>query len=151
MSLSQYVAPKKSILVAGMAQPLDIEGLSLSSLAILVRTHLADLDAVFDLFIAGAEIPPDKIPDFLGSLIMQAPGLVANIIAVAAGEPEAAPQAEKLPFAIQLDALVTIGELTFTEPGSVKKLLEQIAMLLTKTGMKETLTKAKAKTPTKRR
>lgn len=141
MDLTQYVAPRKSITVPGCSEALEVEGLSLSSLAILVQTHMADLDAVFDLFVSGAETKPDQIADFLGSVIMQAPGLAANIIAVAAGQPKGAPNVEKMPFSVQLDILMAVGDLTFTEPGSVKKFMEQVAMLMKKTTI-EKITKA---------
>lgn len=151
MSLSQFVAPREEVKIP-KNEPFFVEGLSLSSLAVLVRTHLSDLDAIFDLFQSGADIKTEDISGFLGNLIMQAPGLVANIIAVAANEPDAAPQVQKLPFTVQLDAIMKIGELTFTEPGSVKKCMEQIALLLQQTGATNPLTMAGKKvTRAKRR
>ena len=148
MDLTQYVAPKKSITVPGHGA-LEVEGLSLSSLAVLVQTHMDDLDAVFDLFMSGAEVPEDGISNFIGSIITQAPGLAANIIAIAAGQPQGAPNVMKMPFNLQTDMLMTIGDLTFAEPGSVKKFLEQVAMLLQKTGVQK-ITKAKLTAKKKR-
>lgn len=122
----------------------EVGGLSLESFAVLVRTHLADLEALFDLFqnvetLAGADIQKLAI-----AVAEEAPGFVANVIALASGEPHAAPQAQKLPFPVQVDALVAIGDLTFGEVGGVKKFLPTVARLIGATGLMEKIKLTKA-------
>jgi hypothetical protein len=108
-----------------------VMGLSLTSISRLVEYHLDDLEALFNFLKNADKIKADAdMRPIALALVQHAPGLVANIIALAAGEPDSAKQAEQIPAPIQVDLLMKIGDLTFTEAGGVKKSLEMVATLL---------------------
>lgn len=118
-----------------------VEGLSLEALATLVQHHLSDLEALFDLFQHFDKVENQDFTPLVVSLIQQAPGFCANVIALASGEPDAAPQAARLAFPLQIEVLLKIGDLTFTEVGGPKKSMEMIAALLKKNDLTKMLTK----------
>lgn len=122
-----------------------VEGLSFESFAVLVRTHLSDLEALFALFADVETMTGEDVEKLALATIEQAPGFAANVIALAAGEPTAAPAAAKMPFPLQVQVLVDIAELTFSEVGGVKKFLPTVLRLLgapEMTAVKAALTKA---------
>lgn len=118
-----------------------VEGLSLEALATLVQHHLPDLEALFDLFQGFDKAEGQDFTPLVVSLIQQAPGFCSNVIALAAGEPDSAKKAARLPFPLQIEVLLKIGDLTFTEVGGPKKSLEMIAALLKKNDLPMRLTK----------
>ena len=135
MALSDYKPERREILVKG--EPLfSVQGLSLDTLAVLVRTHMPDFEAVFDLLTQGETPTEDffsQISRIAVSIARQAPGLAANIIAVCSGEEvtEAlVATARRLPFPTQVEAMTNIGDLTFREAGEVKKSLESLMSLI---------------------
>lgn len=108
-----------------------VTGLSLDAVAKLLKTHLGEMETVFDM-VTGSFKSVEEI-DTAGlahRLITESPGLAANIIACAAGEPEAAAQAAMLPFPVQVETLQAIGRLTFEEVGGVKKAMGTILQLV---------------------
>lgn len=119
----------------------EVRGLSLNDVAVLLREHFPDLDALVEMFQDFENVTRDQLNPLILSLVSQAPGFVANVIALAAGEGDAS-DAEKLPGPVQVKALLDIGELTFTEVGGVGKAMEMVAGLLTKTDMTKKFTKA---------
>lgn len=136
MGLASYTPERHEVVLKGGS--FHVEGLSLEAVSWLVQYHLPDLEALFALF-QNAEVVDEKSlrPLFM-SLVTEAPGFVANVIALAAGEPDHAKTAAKLPAPVQVDVLLAIGDLTFSDVG-LKKSLETIAALLTK--MKPEVTK----------
>lgn len=140
MPLAGYKSPSRTVSLGG-GQSCEVRGLSFDDFAALLRTHLPDLEAIFDLFTNIEGVSRDQFDNVAATLIAQAPGLVANVIALAAGEGDAS-DAERLPGPIQLNLLNEIGDLTFTEAGGVKKFMEMIAALLKQTNLKTQVTKA---------
>ncbi len=131
MSLAGYTPETRTVPLGG-DRSFAVQGLSLNHVSVLVREHFPDLDAIVELFQNFDKLTPDQFQPLALSLISQAPGFVANVIALAAGEGDAS-DAAKLPAPIQLLALQHIGELTFTEVGGVGKAWEIVATLLQKT------------------
>lgn len=130
MSLASYT-PETRAVPLGSDKSFVVSGLSLAHVEILIRTHLADIEALFDLFTqGGGNFEPEDLKRLSISLATNAPGFVANLIALAANETDATENAARLPFPIQLQALSEIMELTFTEVGGVKKFMEAVASLL---------------------
>lgn len=128
---------------------MNITGLSFNSLAILINEHLTDLEGIVELMSDDQlELSSTDFNKIVSSLVLQAPGLAANIIAVAAGE-GSAEDAIQLPMAVQIHALLQIADMTFKEVGGVKKSWEQIAALLKTTTGTKVLAKAKATRNTK--
>ena len=135
MALLDYVPESRPVVVNG--KPLFVvEGLSLDTLAVLVKTYLPDFDAIFDIVTNGQnsdESWMDHLQRISQAVVMQAPGLAANIIAVSSKEElseELVRIARRLPFPIQVNALMEIGQLTFDEVGGVKKAMESMTALL---------------------
>ncbi len=153
MALAEFVPESRPVLVNGKAL-FNVEGLSLDTLAILVRTHLPDFDAVFGIITAGEHASESfvlHLQRISQAMMLQCPGLVANIIAVASGEElteELITTARRLPFPIQVDALMQIGSLTFEEAGGVKKAAESLMFLLTRLRTKPLQKEADQPTPT---
>lgn len=134
MSLADY-QPEQRVIPIGKTSFL-VTGLSLGHITSLIRTHLDDLDALYDI---GSKVIGNKVDvteqdltKIAAAVAEQAPGFVANLIALAAGEynAQAINNAHSLPFPTQVKALIEIAELTFAEVGGVKKGLELVAGLL---------------------
>lgn len=131
MAFSDYQPERRAVTVKGQELG-QVQGLSLESLATLVQTHLPDMEAVVEIFDrnnAGQLVTAQEWLKLAVPLISQAPGLAANIIAIAGDEPTAAPMIQKWPGSVQAAALFDIFELTFSEVGQVKKLVGLIATI----------------------
>lgn len=142
MTLANYKAESREVVLKGGS--FKIEGLSLEHVAVLVREHLPDIEALFDLFQNSNKVGNADYLSAIQAIVTQAPGFAANVIALASGEPDSAPIAAKLPFPVQVDVITKIGDMTFSEVGGVKKSLELIVGLLAK-NKPEMLTKMMAK------
>ena len=143
MPLAGY-QPETRDVALGAGNHFKVRGLSLTDIAVLVREHFPDLDAIVDLFNGVEEMTTDQFQPLALSVISQAPGFVANVIALAAGEGDAT-DAAKLPGPVQVKALLEIGTLTFADVGGPKKAVEMIASLLGKTEVMKKVTKLRAK------
>lgn len=136
MSLADY-QPERRVIPIGKTS-FTVTGLSLGHITSLVRTHLDDLDALYEIgssVIGGkADVSEQDLTKIAVAVAEQAPGFVANLIALAAGEYNgpAINNAHSLPFPTQVKTLIEIAELTFAEVGGVKKGLELVAELLKK-------------------
>jgi len=134
MALADYQPEVRVIQLAKTS--FTVRGLSLTDVTTLIREHLPDLESLVD--IAGEVVPDinNVTHDDLGriaiSLAEQAPGFVANLIALAADatDEKSVSAALKLPFPVQVKALVEIADVTFAEVGGVKKAVESIAGLM---------------------
>lgn len=136
MGLADYQPEVRVITLKGGS--FTVKGLSLVEVTALIRTHLPDVEALLDLATNVLDGKTDLSEDDIGllsvTLAEQAPGLVANLIALSSGESdEAAVQnAYKLPFPVQVKVLMDIAELTFNEVGGIKKAMGSVAGLLKK-------------------
>lgn len=128
MGLSNYKPESHQVVLQGGS--FSVEGLSLEDVSVLVREHLPDLEGLFDIFQkANVSASTDLVP-VVQSLVSQAPGFAANLIAIASREPDAAANAAKIPFPKQVEIILVIGDLTFKETGGIKKSWELVAALL---------------------
>lgn len=155
MALSDFIPESRPVVVNGKAL-FNVAGLSLDSLAVLVRTHMPDLEAIFDMIMVEG-LPDEGFAEHLTRISMglasQAPGLVSNMIAQAqVDEPVTVALidiARRLPFPVQVEALTNIGALTFDEAGGVKKAVESLLLMLSSLrGKAPTPTKAPSSEPT---
>jgi hypothetical protein len=132
MSLLDYTPEQREIKVG--ANAFFVKALSFSDLTVLIRTHQPDLEGIFDVFVLKNGVPQMKDTEtnmaVILALLTQAPGIAANIIALASGDTNAREKAEMLPFPVQVETLKAIGDLTFTEAGGVKKFVEMFTGLL---------------------
>lgn len=137
MSLANYRHATYE-LKAGDQVVASLRGLTSQDVGILIRTHLEDLDALGDLTNLGRPLTNEEWLNLGISVITQFPGLMANVIALAADEPHSAPNVMNMPMPLQLDAVQNIVRLTFTEGITVKKLVELVTALQTKVkGLKD--------------
>lgn len=125
MPLAGYQPPTRTVKI-DEHNSFDVRGLGFNDVAVLIREHFPDLEALAGLFVNEEPLEMDNLMPLAQSLISNAPGFVANVIALAAGEGDAS-DAERLPASVQLQALFDIGDLTFTEVGSVKKAMGLVA------------------------
>ncbi len=128
MSLSDYTPERHEVVMKKGS--FSVTGLSLNDLAQLLKTHFTEMETVFGLFEGSVKVDNIDMARLTTSLIREAPGLTANIIALAAGEPGAAGAAAALPFPAQLECLQAIGRMTFEEVGGVKKSIEIMTNML---------------------
>lgn len=101
---------------------MTVRGVSLDDVALLIRSHLGDLQQLYDMLQDGTlDVFALLIADgFILKLLVSFPELAARLIAVAADEPEATAQARKLPLPLQIKAIQTIMRLTFEDVGGPK-------------------------------
>ena len=136
MALADYQKQSRSFDLKGGS--FQVEGLSFDKFAKLIREHLSDVEAVIDLVEAvtsgKSDVTESDIEKILLSTAEEAPGLVANVIALASGEtdPRAVVAAASLPLPVQFEVMTAIVELTFSEVGGIKKAWETITSLLKK-------------------
>ena len=71
------------------------------------------------------------VRQFVLSLIGTLPELVAELIAIAADEPDMAHKARRIPAPAQLELLMAVYEQTFVEPDAVGKFFGRLADLMT--------------------
>jgi hypothetical protein len=127
MPLAGYQPEQREISLANGS--FHVRGLSLPDVAVLMREHFPDLEAVFDLFQGSEKMQPEQWEGLALSVISNAPGFAANVIALAAGE-GSAEDAARLPAPVQLKTLMEIGHLTFVDVGGPGKAWEIVAGLL---------------------
>ena len=144
MPLAGYTPDTREVAI-GRDVTIHIRGLSLSSVAVLIREHFPDLDAILDLIQSNGSFDISEMQPLAVAVVSQAPGLAANVIALAAGEGTAR-DAERIPGPTQITLLLQIAELTFAGVGGGGKAWETIAALLKTTKMRQALTKFKTTT-----
>ena len=110
-----------------MGTTLSLRGLSFADLSRLVIDHREDFLAVVSTVQTSDE--PD-MGALAAKLAQAAPGLIAKVIALACDEPTLQDAAAALPGPVQLDCLMAVGKLTFSEPGAFPKFMANLTGLL---------------------
>lgn len=135
--LADYVAQRHEIALNGTS--FSVGGVTFNGFTQLLNTHFNDLDALFKLVknsIDGdfEDIKTLDVEKIALGAMADAPGFVANLIAIASGETSEAAviAAASIPAPKQIETVMAIVQLTFEEVGGIKKGLEVIATLLTK-------------------
>lgn len=141
MSISDYTPPTATVEFKGGS--FDVRGLALDDVAQLVRNHLPDLDAMISLFQSTTN-PDQAAAEMMHhavKLMQEAPGLAANMIALAGDQPDEVDNVRRMPMPVQLRAIEAIGRLTFEEAGgpknffaSLKNLFQRVKPALAQTG-----------------
>ena len=130
-TLSAY-APEYADVSLPKGGVLRVRGVSLNDIELLLRAHLNAVETLFAL-VQGAKVGPeagDASARFILSLVQDAPDFAAQIIALAADEPDQAATVKRLPFPTIVDALTKIGRLTFEEAGGIEGFGNALAALL---------------------
>jgi len=110
-----------------MGTTLSVRGLSFHDLSRLVVDHRADFIAVMEQIQASEAA---EMGGLVQSIASTAPALVAKVIALACDEPDLVDAAATLPAPVQLEVVLAVGHLTFTEPGALPKFLAGLTSLL---------------------
>lgn len=140
MGLRDLSIPEEVVEIPGGS--FAVRGLNVDDLSYLIRKHGPSMEKAYNGFMekSAGSFAPEDVKDFLVPLVEYAPDLLAELIACAADDMEAAPIARRLPFPQQVDALEKIARLTFEAAGGAKKFGETIIRLLTgTTGLLESL------------
>jgi hypothetical protein len=77
----------------------------------------------------------DLMSQMVLALVLDAPAIAADIIAIAADQPDANKQARTLPFPVQVDALTRVGRLTFEAGGGLGNFLAALTKMGSGLGM----------------
>lgn len=131
MGLKELKFPEATVKTPG--GDITVRGLSLRDFIFLVSRHRAQFEELFAKVMAPGFDPNKEADAILQSLAASAPLLIAEVIAVGAGESgdaEAIVVASKIPFPVQVDALEKIGLLTFESEGGLKKVVETVVRII---------------------
>lgn len=134
MSLRDYVIGTRTVTLQG-DHKLSVRALGFDDIQHLLVNKHGLIDTALRLFSESGLNPdsadPQQVREFTASLLAALPDLAAELIAMAADEPDLGSKAKRLPAPAQLEALMAIYELTFTEPDSVKNFFDRLASLMT--------------------
>lgn len=130
MALVDYQPERSTVSFKG--GEFSVRGLALDDIALLMRHHLRDINALVDIFGKDVtdEVAVAAVAQHAIALIREAPGLVANMISLASDEPDSVDAARRLLMPTQVRALEEIARLTFDEAGGPKKFIESLMVLL---------------------
>lgn len=137
-TLPEYIPFTETIKVRGKngVQAIELRGLNLIDLTAIFKTHITDLGKLAALLDqnGGTNMTEQGLLNMSTTLAKDAPGLVANLVAHGAGDPEWVNSAARLPLMAQIEAVTTIARLTFDEVGGVKKTLAALKEMVTAEG-----------------
>lgn len=128
MTLRNITIPK-AVVAVDDEQQFAVSGVTANQVFTLYRRHSADLSTIFDRLSGRNESEPSEVLNSIEGIITQFPNLVAEVIALASGDSpeqetefsESVKIAQSLPVSVQTDALLKIGELTFSPDMPPKK------------------------------
>lgn len=129
MALEDFVLPTEEVQLPG-GKSFAVRGLSLQDITVLISKHGPTMEEFYRRYSADENNNPLQVGM---DLIGQAPSLVAQIIAIAADEPNMADRVIRLPIVTQQDALEKLGKLTFDASGGPKKFVEAVIRLVQST------------------
>lgn len=110
---------------------LQVRALTLEDVSTLVRLHAPDMQEMYAMFSEAVSAGDDRTTvAVIMDLVRRAPGLVANIIAIAVGEDNAAELAQRLPASVQIQVLQKVGELTFDDYGGPGEFLAALTSMV---------------------
>lgn len=124
MGLGDYL-PTRPLIVGGQ-QIATLRGLSLADAGVLMDGYAEPLALVWSKHFADPAADQVDRMAIAKTLLQVAPGAVAAMIALAADQPEDVEKAAKLPFPVQLQAMLDIGELTFGSEAEVKNFVATV-------------------------
>jgi hypothetical protein len=108
----------------------EIRGVSLPDISAAIMEHREAVDRVADILRQTKADDFDTTIAILIDVIRESPYLSAFLICSCADEPDAYSAAFHLPLTVQVEALRTIGELTFSDAEALKKLIADVRGLL---------------------
>lgn len=134
MGLKDLELPKSDVQISDNAK-IVVRGLSSSDFSKLINKFGPTLVSLFDTLkdrFDGGDIDGEDIATVAQLALQAAPDLVAEVIALAADEPDQVEAAKRLRVSVQIEALEKILNLTFTSEAEVKKSVEIVTGWLQK-------------------
>lgn len=125
MALKDFVIERRIYTLPGGAT-VEVRGLAPDDIAACLLESPEESKQVVDEM---AEAGNDGA-SALVSLIPRFPALVARVIAMCADEPDSVDFARRLPLPTQVEIILGIYEMTFTEPDALGKFLDNLVRLL---------------------
>lgn len=129
--LKDYIAAKRTIAFEGGS--FEVRGVSLPDVAAMITGHREAVDRIATVIRVRDQLNLDDLTaviEIMIDVIKESPYLAADIICSCADEPDAYASAFRLPLTVQIEALRTIGELTFADAVALKKLLADARVLM---------------------
>ncbi len=125
--LSDYQTARTAVPLNG--KDVMLRGLNLDDFAVLLQTHLEPITKVVEDYQRHKDsvFTQSNLQSFLLGAAQQFPGLVSEVISIAADEPEA--RSVKLPVGFQMSAISAISKLTLEEAGGLGNLFASLAAL----------------------
>ena len=128
MTLRNITIPK-AVVPVDDSEMFAVSGVTANQVFTLYRRHRDDLSTLFDNLAGRSDIDHSVVLNSIEGIIAQFPLLVAEVVAMASGDnpadeegwAESVEIATRLPFTVQVDALLKIGELTFSPDMPPKK------------------------------
>lgn len=110
---------------------IEVRGLGLADVSQLVDVHAQTAVEIFNKFTGrdSEAFTVDDMATVAQQLLIKFPGVVAHTIALAADEPNQIDVISKLPVGAQVEALETIGQLTFEMQGGLGNFVETVTRL----------------------
>lgn len=128
MGLKDIKIRTRTVKISG--ESVALRGLSTADISFLIDAYGSTFTGQVDEAIATLSSGTGDLQGSLTRALAIAPDLVADVIALAANEPDAVDIVKNLPAPDQLEALNVIGSLMFEEPDSVKKFAKNVIALM---------------------
>lgn len=129
MGLSNFKMARTEILLPDKTS-FSVRGLGLDDFTVLITNNLSAITQAAEAYEvyqrSSAKIA--SMQGFFMILLKNYPGLMSEVISIAADEPDA--KNVKLPIGVQTAALTEIGRLTLADAGGLGNLLAMLPMLL---------------------
>lgn len=132
MTLRNLTIPKAVISVGD--EVFAVSGITAAQAFSLVRRHREELTGLFENLAGRGTVEAGDVLNSIEGIVSMFPDLVAEAIVLASGVAPDSPDLEEeiavarqLPFPVQADALLKIGELTFTQDMPPKKFFALLA------------------------
>jgi hypothetical protein len=129
--LKDYIAVKRIVVFEGGS--FEVRGVSLPDVAAMIVNHREAVDKIATIVRVQDQLNLDDLTaviEIIIDVIKESPYLAADLICSCADEPDAYASAFRLPLTVQIEALRTIGELTFADAAALKKLVADARILL---------------------
>lgn len=129
--LKDYIATKRKIVFEG--GEFEVRGVCLADISGLITQHREAVDKIVAVMRAQQDMVGGDITAMIEtvvSVISESPYLAADIISRCADEPDAYSSAFRLPLTVQIEAVRTIGDMTFADADALKKLIADVKRLL---------------------
>lgn len=132
MPLADYKPPRSKVEAPGGVS-FEVRALSLSDLSAIIRIHRDATEEIVAALSRHADAggTVEAMINMVMTMIAEAPALLATVIAYASDEPDEAAAARNLPLTVSVEALNTIGSLTFSDIATLKKMIANAKELIT--------------------